>query len=316
MRRWVLLAGAVWILGACASDEARPAGLENGSFTMELEGRSLHYEVHGSGPPLMTVPNSWGLTLEGLRAMYRPLEAHVTMVYFDPRGMGDSGPVREDSDLGPDAVREDFESLRNHLGLAKVNAIGWSNGATNLVALASERPEVLEAAVFLHGNASFLPEDGKAIVEGYPELIQDFGDFRREMEEFQGSVEERNARVKEFDTGVWFPYLFADREAGKRKLPELFAGAGFSWAHAQYTNQQWASLDFRDRLSRIRTRSLVIAGRHDMLPPDKAKEIADGIEGAEFLVFEESGHFAPVEETEKFARTVVDFLRGPGESPR
>jgi pimeloyl-ACP methyl ester carboxylesterase len=42
----------------------------------------------------MTVPNSWGLTLEGLRAMYRPLEGHLTIVYFDPRGMGGSTPAR------------------------------------------------------------------------------------------------------------------------------------------------------------------------------------------------------------------------------
>ena len=45
-----------------------------------------------------------------------------------------------------------------------------------------------------------------------------------------------------------------------------------------------------------------------MLPPEKAQEIADGIEGAEFVIFEESGHFAPVEEKEKFVRTVADFL--------
>jgi pimeloyl-ACP methyl ester carboxylesterase len=259
----------------------------------------------------MTVPNSWGLTLEGLRAMYRPLESHVTVVYFDPRGMGGSRPVREDGDLGPDAVREDFDALRKHLGLEKVNAIGWSNGASNLIALAAERPDAIEAAVFLHGSASFLPEDERRIVENYPDLIESFRVFSKDMAESESSVEERNARVKVFDTEVWFPYLFADREAGRRKLPEVFRDARFSWAHAEYTNKRWASLDLRDRLPLIRARSLVIAGRHDMLPPSRAQEIADGIEGAEFVVFEESGHFAPVEETEKFVRTVVDFLRRP-----
>jgi proline iminopeptidase len=308
MKRLSILAAAA-LMGGCSFERSSPPGLENGSFTAELGGRTVYYEVHGSGPVLMTVPNSWGLTLAGLRAMFRPLEAHLTMVYFDPRGMGGSGPVREDSDLGPGAVREDFEALRKHLGLEKVNAIGWSNGASNLIALAAERPETIEAAVFLHGNASFLPEDERGIVERYPDLIEAFGEFSQEMAEWDAPVEERNARVKAFDTEVWFPYLFADRESGKRKLVELFRDAGFSWAHAEYTNREWATLDFRDRLPLIRARSLVIAGRHDMLPPERAQEIADGIEGAEFLVFEESGHFAPVEETEKFVRTTLDFLR-------
>ncbi len=312
MRRLLLPSGAALFLCACSSERAPAPGLENGSFTAELDGYTLHYEVHGSGPPLMTVPNSWGLTLQGLRAMYRPLESHVTMVYFDPRGMGGSSPVREESDLGPDAVRQDFEALRKHLGLEKVNAIGWSNGASNLIALAAEKPDTIGAALFLHGTASFLPGDEKPIVEKYPDLIKAFDEFGREMAESELSVAEQGARVKAFDTEVWFPYLFADVEAGRRKLPELFRDAQFSWAHAEYTNKEWATLDLRDQLPRIQARSLVIAGRHDMLPPEKVREVADGIEASEFVVFEESGHFSPVEETEKFVRTVVDFLQVPG----
>jgi proline iminopeptidase len=299
---------AILLTWGCASEEPPSGGLENGSFTMESGGHSIHYEVHGKGPVLMTLPNSWGLSLEGLRSMYRPLEDRLTIVYFDPRGMGESGPVREESDLGPDAVRADFHALQKHLELDQVDVIGWSNGATNLVLLASESPEAFSKAIFLHGNATFTPEDGGVIAEDYPELVKSFADFRKEMAEAEYSSAEQNARVKEFDTEVWFPWMFADHEAGRTTLPEVFRDADFSWAHSQYTNQQWSIIDFRDRLSAIRARTLVIAGRHDMLPPDKAKEIADGVAGSQFVVFEKSGHFAPVEEKEKFVRTVLDFL--------
>src|SRR5688500_17122157 len=140
-----------------AEAEAAPATrrLANGSFTADLNGHSIHYEVHGKGPVLMTLPNSWGLTLQALRAMYRPLERRLTLVYFDPRGMGGSGPARADADRGMAAVRDDFDALRRHLGLDKVNVIGWSNGAMNLLVLASDRPETLESALFLHGSAKF-----------------------------------------------------------------------------------------------------------------------------------------------------------------
>ncbi|HYN03208.1 MAG TPA: alpha/beta hydrolase, partial [Vicinamibacteria bacterium] len=96
-------------------------GLANGSFTAELNGFRIHYEVHGQGPVLMALTNSWGLSLEALRAMYRPLEEKLTLVYFDPRGMGGSGPVRDESDRGLAAVRADFQALRAHLKLEKVN---------------------------------------------------------------------------------------------------------------------------------------------------------------------------------------------------
>ena len=144
---------------------------ENGSFTAELNGFSIHYEVHGQGPVVMTLPNSWGLSLGGLRALYRSLEDTLTIVYFDPRGMGESAPIKEDSDMSMAAVRADFDALRRHLGLEKVNALGWSNGATNLILLASEKPDTLSTAVFLHGSASHGPEDMKGFAERYPELL-------------------------------------------------------------------------------------------------------------------------------------------------
>ena len=56
--------------------------------------------------------------------------------------------------------RADFEALRQHLGLSKVHAIGWSNGAMNLILLAAESPDSLASATFLHGAASFTEEEG------------------------------------------------------------------------------------------------------------------------------------------------------------
>jgi proline iminopeptidase len=295
---------------AGGADPTAVGGLATGSFTAELNGFKIRYEVHGRGPVLVTVPNSWGLTLEGLRALYRPLEKELTLVYFDPRGMGRSGPVREPADMGMTAIRSDFHALRRHLKLDRVAAIGWSNGAMNLIYLASERPEALSAAIFVHGVARFGPEDMKAMAEGHPELFKRFGDFQKEMRESTAPAAAKDARVKEFDVEVYFPQLFADRAAARAKLRAMYADAGFSWRHAEYVNTEIPGpFDARDRLARITARSLVIAGRHDLLPPARAEEIGKGIPGARFVVFEKSGHFAPVEEPEGFRKVVVEFLR-------
>ena len=140
-------------------DEQPEAALENGSFKASLNGFGIHYEVHGEGPVLMVLSNSWGINIAALRVLFRDLENDLTLVYFDPRGMGESDPIREESDMGLAAVRADFDALRNHLGLETVNALGWSNGAINLVVLASEKPETLSSAIFLHGAAAFTDED-------------------------------------------------------------------------------------------------------------------------------------------------------------
>jgi proline iminopeptidase len=288
-----------------SSEEA--GGLANGSFTAELDGFRIHYEVHGRGPVLMTLPNSWGLSLQALRAMYRPLEERLTLVYFDPRGMGGSGPVREDADRGRAAVRADFEALRQHLGLAKVNVLGWSNGAINLIWLAHDHPETLLSALFLHGIASFTGEDMKELSREHPDLMNAYAAFQKEVSDPDMPVSEKTARQRRMMLEVYFPTLFADRAAAPAALEKVFGEAELSWPHADYENRE-SFFDARDMLAAIPVRSLVMAGAYDMAPPEKVEVLADGLPHSKFVVFGHSGHFAPVEEPAAFEAAVYEFL--------
>lgn len=291
---------------AAASDGAQ---LAHGSFSTELNGFRIHYEVHGSGPVLMTVPNSWGLSLEGLRAMYRPLEERVTMVYFDPRGMGESGAIREEADMGPAAVRADFQALREHLGLETVHALGWSNGAVNLIHLAHERPETLSSAIFLHSGASYTAEDAERLQEERPELMQAFQTFMSDVAGDSALTEEEKSEgLKSLWLGTYFPAATADPDSARPLLERAFAEAEFSWPHAEYTQRTWPTFDARDLLPEIDVRSLVIAGAGDLMEPPRLEPLAEGLPEAEFVVFEGSGHFAPIEEPEAFRRAVFEFL--------
>lgn len=306
---------AVWLIAACGlgvpearAQAAAPPPLENGSFVAELNGFRIHYEVHGHGPVLMTLPNSWGLSLQGLRALYRPLEERLTLVYFDPRGMGGSAPVREDADMGMEAVREDFEALRSHLGLGQVNAIGWSNGAMNLIQLAAEHPESLATAIFVHGAASFTAEDGKEFVQAHPQLVERNREFRKRVADPALGPDEQTRLLRELWLGELFPASFADKGRASQLLEQTFRDAAFSWRHADYTGRQYPVFDMRDELPGIRVRSLVIAGTADTLPPAKAEELSSGLPNATLVVFEQSGHFSQIEQPEAFQKAVLEFL--------
>ena len=304
-----LLAAALVAAGTVvAVGGTSPAALVNGSFTAELNGFRIHYEVHGRGPVLMTLPNSWGFSLEGLRAMYRPLEERLTLVYFDPRGMGGSGPVREDADRGLAAVRADFQALRALLKLERVNAIGWSNGAMNLILLAHERPQTLAAAIFVHGTASFTAEDGKEVQAKNPELTQAYGRFMAEVRKPGLTAAEQTALQRKLWLDEYFPALCADPTKANETVASVLRDAQLSWPHSAYANKEAGLFDARDKLASIHVPSLVIAGAHDLLPPEHARALADGIPGAKFVVFEQSGHLAPVEEPAAFKTAIYSFL--------
>lgn len=297
------------LIGCTASDRAASPQLENGSFIAQLNGFPIHYEVHGGGPVLMTVPNSWGLSLQALRELYRPLEGRVTMVYFDPRGMGGSGAVVEEADRSMDAVRADFHALREHLGLDTVHAIGWSNGAANLIYLAHEHPDTLASAIFVHSGASFTAEDGQYIQKNRPELMQAFGDFMTDVAANPELTEaEKTDALRALYLNDYFPGIAAEPESARELIARTFADAKLSWPHAAYTQRTAPSFDARPLLPDIGVRSLVIAGEHDVLPPEFIKPLADGLPDAQFVVFQASGHFAPIEEPERFREIVLGFL--------
>lgn len=287
--------------------EGNPA-LQNGSHMVELNGLRIHVEIHGQGPVVMVVPNSWGLDIVGLRGLLRPLEQRLKMVYFDPRGMGDSEAIRAETDMSMAAVRADFNALRQHLGLARVHAIGWSNGASNLILLAAEMPDTLSSAIFLHGVANFTAEEVAEMAQRYPELMRKYEAFMEEMADDALSDEIRTRKMKEFWLTEYFPTAMAESENARALLDKVFGEAEFSWAHGEYADRESSTFDARDRLALIPVRSLVIAGAHDMAPPTKVQEVADGLPNSVFVVFEDSGHFSPLEETDAFTQLVFDFL--------
>jgi len=284
------------------------AGLEKGSFTTNLNGFDIHYEVRGQGPVLMVLSQSWGLSLEGLRALYSPLEEDLTMVYFDPRGMGGSSPIREESDMGMAAVRADFQALREHLGLESVNVIGWSNGAMNLIYLASEKPETIDTAIFVHGAASYSEEDNIDSAEKYPELMQKYGQFMQDVQNPDLTDQQRTDMLRSSWLDDFFPLMAADPEGAPAMFDRLYGAAEFSWPHSDYSNRENPSFDARDQLPLITARCLVIAGAHDMMTVEKVHELSDGLNDSKFVVFAASGHFAPAEETEAFKAVVLSFL--------
>lgn len=296
-------------VAAAGLAHAADAPLANGSFTADLGGRKVHYEVHGRGPVLMTLTNSWGLTGEGLRGLYRPLEEKLTLVYFDPRGMGASGPAATDADRGMAAVREDFLALKKHLKIEKANVIGWSNGAMNLLLLASEHPEALQSAIFVHGIASFDRQDMMAFGDRFPDMTKRLSEFGKQMADPKLTDAERTALQKKMWMGEYFPFLLRDRKASGPRLQEAFATQPFSHPHTRQTDIESGDFDVRAKLGRITCPSLVLAGAADAAKPAKVKEIADGIPGAVFRTFENSGHFAPIEEPEAFRQAVYDFLK-------
>ena len=74
-------------------------------------------------------------------------------------------------------------------------------------------------------------------------------------------------------------------------------------------NRKESRWDIRDRLGEIAVPTLVIVGAADFISPENsARDLAEGIPGAEFVILKDSGHFGHVEEPETFRDAVLRFI--------
>ena len=276
----------------------REAPLENGSFEAQLNGFRIHYEVRGSGPVCMVMPVSWGMSHEGMRGFLRGLEAHLTMVYFDPRGLGRSEAVRGESDRSMANIRADFDALRQFLGLERMILLGWSNSGMNAMRYAEERAGSVSHLILLHTLHKMLPE-----------WKQEMGDYAAEMRGLmQGKSDtELDGMMREVMTEQW-PTAMIHNAGVRDAYLEFIAGADVSWHSYLYMAESDApGIEDADP-QRITMPALLVAGRHDQLTPELMEGMHRDLPDSTFVVLENSAHFGPIEDAEVFIGEVKKFL--------
>ena len=287
------------------TEEPEQAINENGAFSAELNGHLIHYELHGQGPHCMVLPVSWGLSHDGMRGMLKGLEEHLTMIYFDPRGMGRSGGIASDGDMSIAAVREDCRALLGHLGIERVILLGWSNSGMNAMVYAAEHPEQVERLILLHTLHYLPPEENAKMEVRFADDIQALG----EMFRMEGSDEEKDAAWRTFFVERWVPLMIYDDEAHQAAIAEIFNKADLSFKHNYYQQTvDMVDFDGRDACARIAAPTLIIAGAGDIYTAEVSATLGEAIAGSTFVLLEQSGHFGPIEEPEKFMSAVLDFL--------
>ena len=126
------------------------SNLPSVAFFTSRDGVKLHYEVQGSGPPLLFHLGA-GADMELWRkAGYvgRLSEAY-TCVLFDHRGHGKSDHPASVEANHVDRYADDVITLVHHLGYSQVLFLGWSNAIHVGLRAAQQRPEVFNAMVLL-----------------------------------------------------------------------------------------------------------------------------------------------------------------------
>jgi len=104
----------------------------------------LYYHVLGDGPVTVVIPQA-SLLLEDLR----PLAEDHQLVFYDPRGRGQSDRDPDPKNIWTDYEVTDLETVRQHFGLEQMALLGWSYLGLIVAQYAEQYPERVNRMVMM-----------------------------------------------------------------------------------------------------------------------------------------------------------------------
>lgn len=252
------------------------------------DGTALHYEIDGTaGKPWLIFSNSLGTDLHMWDDQVPAFADDYRILRYDSRGHGRSGAPAGGYSI--DLLGADAIALMNALDIGTANWCGLSKGGMVGMWLGTNHPDRFTRMVFSN-TAAHMPTS---------EMWADRARTAREqgMGALEDAILER-----------WFTRSFRDTAAERveKVRAQIRATPGEGYASCC---EAIGAMNQRASITMITLPVLVIAGAQDpATPPDKARFIADAIQGAELVVIEDAAHLSNIEQTEAFNREVRRFL--------
>ena len=279
-----------------------------GEYDVMLNGVRIHYTVRGTGPVLLAHSGGPGMDARGWDN-FAHIDDFVTIVAMHPRGSGLSGAAAGDAYLLPDYA-SDLQALRLHLSIDKPILMGWSHGGMVAMQYASTYPDALSKLILIDTSAYF--GEFLSDIEGAVQEFKDETWFERSFAalkaEWAGEYQTDEDMVRLWAEEMKFYFKKFDERAEAyhertKELPVRIAPL------KTFNDREAPTLDLRPQLHKISVPTLILVGRHDFITNvAMAEEILKHIPSARLVIFEDSGHYALVEEPETFYQVIKEFV--------
>jgi proline iminopeptidase len=308
MKNLLAICLAILLSGVTMADTDAPSPLASGEHEVMLNGVQLHYTVGGSGPVIVAHSGGPGIDARTWGDL-AGIDDFATVVVLHPRGSGLSHDAPDGAYRLADYAA-DLEALRLHLGLDELGLLGWSHGGMVAMQYAATFPQAVSRLILFSTSAYFADflEDTEAAVQKFRDepwfedayaALQDewAGNYESDEEMTQLLLRELKFYFHDFDENA-AAYLDSIRPYGVR-IASLQA----------FNADEAPRMDLRPLLPDITAPTLVLAGRSDFITNvAMAEEMVRHIPQADLVVFEQSGHFAVVEEPERFHDSIRAFV--------
>jgi pimeloyl-ACP methyl ester carboxylesterase len=248
----------------------------------------------GAGEPVLLI-TGWTISsavFDPVAELYVP---HVRVIAYDHRGSGRSAPWPAPVSMA--MLAADAARVLDDRGVGSAHVVGLSMGAAVALELAVRIPQRVKSLVLVGGGPG-----GPATAR--PGVRAAAGTVATALSD---TVRHRHL----WPAAALFSPQFRDEHPDKVAdyMPYFAAHRAPPWT-AGWQTLAVACFGRRGSLPRVRAKTLVLHGEHDvMVPVANARLLADGIPGAELHIVSDAGHAVPLEHPEASARLLTEWVR-------
>ena len=276
-----------------------------GDHFAEIGEVKLHFSVRGAGPYLVVGhPNSGKI---GYQLSLQPLEAVFTVVYYDPRGTGQSSAPAALNGYHQAELVDEIEALRKELKAEQFWLFGHSDQSAVALEYALRYP-TSTAGLLLTGT-SLIGDQSASILRRkqteqqraaespwFAQILADWDYMDKHQTRFDATGRDISTAPLKwwcYDEAsfqkVW-PIAQAIAQAGRRKpIGEAY--------YSESDVQRARYLDYQAKIDQLQLPVLLLNGRYDTNnPPQAVEALARKIPHAFLVIVEQAGHFPWVEQ--------------------
>jgi pimeloyl-ACP methyl ester carboxylesterase len=248
---------------------------------IDRDGVKIHYEVHGSGTPLL-LTHGYSSTAAMWQGQIAALSKHHKLVLWDMRGHGQSDYPDDPRAYSEALTVGDMAALLDAVGAERAIVGGLSLGGYMSLAFYRAHPERVRALLIIDTGPGFKKDDAR---EAWNRRAQETADrFEREGLAVLKSLSRERSSVSHRDA------------------------AGLARAARGMLTQRDARVI--ESLPDIKVPALVVVGADDAPFLAASDYMATKIPGAKKVVIPAAGHAVNIDQPQAFADAVLPFLDG------
>jgi len=274
---------------------------------VKINDTELYYVTQGTGTPIMFMHGGLGADHSYFPPFFDHLADDYQLIYYDHRGNGRS-QISTYEGITHETWADDADALREYLNHEKIILMGHSYGGFLAQEYAIRHADHLDGLILLCTSPVL---DYLDIIKSNAKVKTDDSDILMAVEEvFSDTSVPNNATFKDI-LGRLSPLYFYDYTPYEEILSEAFKDMIYTadaWNHSY--SQCWEVFNVLPQLTTMTVPTLVISGADDWITPvaEGGQRIHDALPNSDFVIFDKSGHYPYIEESERFFEILRHWL--------